>query len=39
MVTNETEYSRLEPKSIIKISVAEKYKPLEIYRRIWDMYG
>ena len=30
--------SRLEQSSVIKLLVAEKYKPFEIYGRIWDVY-
>ena len=39
MVANQTEYSRLEQRSVIKYLVTEKYKLYEIYRRMWDVYG
>ena len=34
-----TEYSRFEQKSVIKILLANKYKPCQIYRRLCDMKG
>ena len=39
MITNQTECSRLEQRSVIKCSVAEKCKPCEIYKRMCDVYG
>ena len=37
-MSNQTECSRLEQRSVIKFLVAEKCKPCEIYRRIYDVY-
>ena len=39
MASNQTEYFRLEQKSLTEILVAEKSKPCEIYKRMCDMYG
>ena len=39
MVANQTKCPRLEQRSVIKLLVAEKCKPYEIYRRICDVYG
>ena len=39
MMTNQTECSRLEQRSVNKFSVAEKYKPCEVFRRMRDVYG
>ena len=38
MVANRAEYSKLEQKSVIKVLVAEKCKPWEIYKKLWDVY-
>ena len=38
-MANQTEYSRLEQRSLMKFLVAEKCKPYEIYKRICDVYG
>ena len=38
-MANQTEYSRLEQRSLMKFLVAEKCKPYEIYKRIYDVYG
>ena len=39
MEANQTEYFRLEQRSVINFLVAEKCKPCEIYWRINDLYG
>ena len=39
MVENQTKCSKLEQKSIIKLLMAEKSKPCEIYKRICGVYG
>ena len=33
------QWLRFEQRSVIKVLVAEKCKPLEIYRRMFDAYG
>ena len=38
MLANQTEGSKLEQKFVIKLSVAEKSKPCEIYRRMRDVH-
>ena len=38
MVTNQTDSSRLEQRSVIKFLVAEKCKPCKIYWRMYDIY-
>ena len=38
MVANQTECFRLEQKPAIKFLVAEKCKPYEIYRRMFNEY-
>ena len=39
MPENKTECSWLEQRSVMKFLLAEKYKPCEIYRRMYDVYG
>ena len=39
MVKNQTDSSRLEQRSVIKVLVAEKCKPCDIHRKICDVYG
>ena len=39
MASNQTECSRLEHRSAIKVLVVKKCKPRGIYRRMCDMYG
>ena len=39
MVENQTEYSRLEQRSVIKFVMAEKCKSCEIYWRTCDVNG
>ena len=34
MVANQTEYSMLEQRSVIKLQLAKEYKSYEIYRRL-----
>ena len=38
MMANQTEYSRLEQRFVIKFLVAKKCKPCEIYRKMCDVY-
>ena len=38
MAANQTEYFKLEQKSLIKFLVSENCKPYEIYRRMPDVY-
>ena len=38
MVANTTVYTRLEQRSLIRFLVAEKCKPCEIYRRMYNVY-
>ena len=38
MAANQTEHSRLEQRSVIKVLIAEKCKPCEIYSRLCDIY-
>ena len=36
--SGKTEFSNLEQMSVIKFLLAKKYKPCEIYRRMYDVY-
>ena len=36
--SNQSECSRLEQRSVIKLVLADKCKPCENYRRIYDIY-
>ena len=38
MLANQVEGFKLEQRSVIKFLMAEKCKPYEIYRRMWDVY-
>ena len=38
LVENQTEFPRLEQRSVIKVLVAEEWKPWEIYRRMCDVF-
>ena len=38
MAENQTEFFRLEQRSVNRVLVAEKSKPSELYRRICDVY-
>ena len=39
MVANKPVCSRFEQRNVIKCFLAEKYKPCDIDKRIWDVYG
>ena len=39
MVANQTEFTRLEQRSVIKYLMTENCKPCEIYKRMCDVYG
>ena len=39
MVANQTQCSKFQQRSIMKFLVADKYKPCEIYRRMYYVYG
>ena len=38
MIENQPECSKLEQRLVIKVLLAEKCKPYEIYRRMCDVY-
>ena len=39
MMVNQTEFSRLEQRSLMKFLVAQNYKPCEIYKRMCEVYA
>ena len=39
MVANQTEFSAIEQRSVIKVLVAVMSKPSEIYKKMCDVYG
>ena len=39
MVSNQTEWTRVEQRSVLKFLMAEKSKPCESYRSMYDVYG